>query len=110
MPSTRGIAAANRGKAHLTPIRSTTCFSRRGIWTRWALKIQFTSEISRFYWDAYQNQTDGSRAQHDLDEIVDINGRLQSLRDAITETRTMYTSRVGAGKPTLLARQRFGSL
>jgi hexosaminidase len=54
------------------------------------LKIQFTSEISRFYWDAYQNQTDGPRAQMDFDEIVDINGRLQSLRDAITETRTMY--------------------
>jgi len=54
------------------------------------LKIQFTSEISRFYWDAYQNQTDGTRAQHDLDEIVDINGRLESLRDAITEMRKTY--------------------
>src|SRR5713226_844888 len=54
------------------------------------LKIQFTSEISRFYWDAYQNQTDETRAQHDLDEIVDINGRLESLRDAITEMRKTY--------------------
>ena len=54
------------------------------------LKIQFTSEISRFYWDAHQNQTDGTRAQQDLDEIVDINGRLQSLRDAITQLREMY--------------------
>jgi len=54
------------------------------------LKIQFTSEISRFYGDAYQNQTDGTRAQQDLDEIVDINGRLQSLRDAITQLREMY--------------------
>jgi hexosaminidase len=54
------------------------------------LKIQFTSEISGFYWDAYQNQTDGTRAQHDLDEIVDINGRLESLRDAITQLRKMY--------------------
>ncbi len=54
------------------------------------LKIQFTSEISRYYWDAYQNQTDLIRAQNDLDEIVDINGRLESLRDAITETRKMY--------------------
>jgi hexosaminidase len=54
------------------------------------LKIQFTSEISRLYWDAYQNQTDGTRAQQDLDEIVDINGRLQSLRDAITQLREMY--------------------
>ena len=54
------------------------------------LKIQFTSEISRYYWDAYQNQTDKTRAQNDLDEIVDINGRLESLRDAITELRKMY--------------------
>ena len=54
------------------------------------VKLQFTNEISHFYWDAYQNQADETRAQHDLDEIVDINGRLQSLRDAITETRGMY--------------------
>ncbi len=54
------------------------------------LKIQFTSEISHYYWDAYQNQADKARAQNDLDEIVDINGRLQSLRDAITETRKLY--------------------
>ena len=55
------------------------------------LKIQFTSEISRFYWDAYQNQADSARAQHDLDEIVDINCRLQSPRDAITELKEPYT-------------------
>ncbi len=55
------------------------------------LKIQFTSEISHLYWDAYQNQTDSARAQHDLDEIVDINGRLQSLRDAIAELKEPYT-------------------
>jgi hexosaminidase len=54
------------------------------------LKLQFTSEISRYYSDAYQNQADNARAQGDLDEIVDINGRLQSLRDAITELREMY--------------------
>jgi hexosaminidase len=54
------------------------------------LKIQFTSEISRLYWDAYRNQADNSRAQNDLDEIVDINGRLESLRDAITQLRGMY--------------------
>lgn len=56
------------------------------------LKIQFTLEISRFYWDAYQNQADEIRAQRDLDEIVDINGRLESLRDAITESRKLYAA------------------
>jgi hexosaminidase len=54
------------------------------------LKIQFTSEISRYYWDAYQNQADPKRVQGDFDEIVDINGRLESLRDAITQMREMY--------------------
>ena len=54
------------------------------------LKIQFTSGISRFYWDAYQNQSDKIRVQNDLDEIVDINGRLESLRDSITQLRKMY--------------------
>lgn len=54
------------------------------------LKIQFTSEINHFYWDAYQNQADEIRAKHDLDEIVDINGRLQSLRDAVIQLRKPY--------------------
>jgi hexosaminidase len=54
------------------------------------MKIQFTSEISRFYWDAYQNQADKVRVQNDMDEIVDINGRLESLRDSITLLRKMY--------------------
>ncbi|HSZ60599.1 MAG TPA: beta-N-acetylhexosaminidase [Terriglobales bacterium] len=54
------------------------------------MKIQFTSEISHYYWDAYQNQSDPKRVQNDLDEIVDINGRLESLRDAITEMRKTY--------------------
>jgi hexosaminidase len=54
------------------------------------MKVQFTSEISHYYWDAYQNQTNPVRVQNDLDEIVDINGRLESLRDAITEMRKTY--------------------
>ncbi len=54
------------------------------------LKIQFTTEISHFYWDAYQNQTDKVRVQNDMDEMIDINGRLESLRDSITEMRKMY--------------------
>jgi hexosaminidase len=54
------------------------------------MKIQFTAEISHFYWDAYLNQTDKIRVQNDLDEMIDINGRLESLRDSITEMRKMY--------------------
>jgi hypothetical protein len=54
------------------------------------LKIQLTSEINGFYWDAYQNQADDRRVQHDLDELVDINGRLETLRDSITQLRKPY--------------------
>ncbi|MGP0097649.1 MAG: beta-N-acetylhexosaminidase [Terriglobales bacterium] len=80
----------NRAKAHLhSETLDDMLFAAWRLDTL-GLKIQFTSEISHYYWDAYQNQTDAIRAQNDLDEIVDINGRLQSLRDAITETRRMY--------------------
>jgi hypothetical protein len=54
------------------------------------MKMQFVSEINGFYWDAYQNQADATRVQHDFDEIYDINGRLQSLRDQTTRLRRMY--------------------
>jgi hexosaminidase len=80
----------NRAKAHLHAETLDDMLLAAWHLDTLGLKIQFTSEISRFYWDAYQNQTDGARAQGDLDEIVDINGRLQSLRDAITQMRTMY--------------------
>ena len=80
----------NRAKAHLHAETLNDMLLAAWHLDTLGLKIQFTSEISRFYWDAYQNQTDGTRAQHDLDEIVDINGRLESLRDAITQLREMY--------------------
>ena len=82
----------NRGKAHLHA--NTLDDMLLGAWRldTLGLKIQFTSEISRYYWDAYQNPTDQTRAQHDFDEIVDINGRLQSLRDAITQSRNSFAA------------------
>jgi hexosaminidase len=80
----------NRSKAHLHAETLDDMLLAAWHLDTLGLKIQFTSEISRFYWDAYQNQTDGTRAQQDLDEIVDINGRLESLRDAITQLREMY--------------------
>ncbi len=81
---------ANRAKAHLHQDTLDDMLFAAWHTDTLGMKIQFTSEISRFYWDAYQNQTDEKRAQGDLDEIVDINGRLQSFRDAITQTRGMY--------------------
>jgi hexosaminidase len=80
----------NRSKAHLHAETLDDMLLAAWHLDTLGLKIQFTSEISHYYWDAYQNQTDAKRAQEDLDEIVDINGRLQSMRDAITEIRKMY--------------------
>jgi hexosaminidase len=80
----------NRGKAHLHAETLDDMLLAAWRLDTLGMKIQFTSEISHYYWDAYQNQTDGARAQNDLDEIVDINGRLETLRDAITEMSRMY--------------------
>ena len=82
----------NRGKAHLHAATLDDMLLAAWHLDTLGMKIQFTSEISHYYWDAYQNQADTNRAQNDLDEIVDINGRLESLRDAITETRKLYAA------------------
>jgi hexosaminidase len=83
---------SSRGKAHLHPETLDDMLLAAWHLDTLGLKIQFTSEISHYYWDAYQNQTDAKRAQEDLDEIVDINGRLESLRDAITQMRDLYAA------------------
>jgi len=54
------------------------------------MKIQFTSEMNGFYWDAYQNLGDSDRVGRDLEEITSINARLEDLRDATTRLRGMY--------------------
>jgi len=54
------------------------------------MKIQFTEEINKFYWDAFQNQTDEDRVGGDLEEITAINARLEDLRDSTTRVREMY--------------------
>ncbi len=55
------------------------------------MKIQFTAEISQFYWDAYRNMGDAQRVERDLWEINGINARLQDLRDATTRLRAAYS-------------------
>ena len=54
------------------------------------MKIQFTEEINKFYWDAFQNQTDEDRVGGDLEEITAINARLEDMRDSTTRVREMY--------------------
>jgi hexosaminidase len=80
----------NRAKAHLHPGTLDDMLLAAWHLDTLGLKIQFASEISRFYWDAYRNQADKIRVQNDMDEMMDINGRLESLRDSITGMRKMY--------------------
>ncbi|MFZ2084164.1 MAG: hypothetical protein WAU92_06700, partial [Candidatus Sulfotelmatobacter sp.] len=54
------------------------------------MKAEFTQEINKFYWDAFQNQTDADRVGNDLEEITSINARLEDLRDATTRLSGMY--------------------
>ena len=55
------------------------------------MKIQFASEVGKYYWDAYLNMSDRTRVRRDLNEITSINARLEDLRDATTRLRAMYS-------------------
>jgi hexosaminidase len=59
-------------------------------WDALGMKAQFTQEINKFYWDAYQNPTDEDRVNNDLEEITAINARLEDLRDVTTRVSQMY--------------------
>jgi hexosaminidase len=59
-------------------------------WDALGMKAEFTAEINKFYWDAFQNQTDAGRVSGDLEEITAINARLEDLRDATTRLSQMY--------------------
>jgi len=54
------------------------------------MKIQFTQELNKFYWDAYLNQNDPERVSADFEEMTAINARLEDLRDATTRLRGLY--------------------
>jgi hexosaminidase len=80
----------NRTKAHAN--QDTLADMTLGAW-RWdalGMKAEFTQEIDKFYWDAFQNQTDADRVGNDLEEITAINARLEDLRDATTRLSQMY--------------------
>lgn len=54
------------------------------------MKIQYASEIGKFYWDAYLNMSDRARVLRNLNEISGVNARLEDLRDQTTRLREMY--------------------
>jgi hexosaminidase len=80
----------SRGKAHANQATLADMTLSAWRWDALGMKIQFTQEISNFYWDAFQNQTDAQRVVNDLEEITATNARLEDLRDATTRLSRMY--------------------
>ncbi len=54
------------------------------------MKIQFVSEMSKYYWEAYLNMSDRALVNRNLNEISSVNARLEDLRDATTRLREHY--------------------
>jgi hypothetical protein len=80
----------NASKAHAN--QDTLADMTLGAW-RWdelGMKAEFTQEMNKFYWDAFQNQADADRVGNDLEEITAINARLEDLRDATTRLKEIY--------------------
>jgi hexosaminidase len=86
------LVALYRNRAKARANQDTLADMTLGAW-RWdtlGMKAEFTQEINKFYWDAFQNQTDEDRVSNDLEEITAINARLEDLRDATTRLGQMY--------------------
>jgi hexosaminidase len=80
----------NRAKAHAQQKSLDDMILAAWRWDALGMKIEFTQEINKFYWDAFQNQTDANRVGNDLEEITAINARLEDLRDSTTRLNEMY--------------------
>jgi|HubBroStandDraft_1064217.scaffolds.fasta_scaffold00004_184 hexosaminidase len=80
----------NRAKAHANQDTLADMTLAAWRWDALGMKAEFTGEINKFYWDAFQNQTDADRVGNDLEEITSINARLEDLRDATTRLSQMY--------------------
>jgi hexosaminidase len=78
----------SQARAHLSTLNDMTFAAWR--WDALGMKIEYTQEINKFYWDAFLNQTDANRVENDLEEISSINARLEDLRDSTTRLSGMY--------------------
>jgi hypothetical protein len=54
------------------------------------MKVQLAAEASRYYWDAYLNQSDRALVSRAFTEIAGMNSRLCDLRDATTRMKGLY--------------------
>ncbi len=80
----------NQAKAHANHDTLADMTLAAWRWDALGMKVEFAQEINKFYWDAFQNQTDADRVGNDLEEITSINARLEDLRDATTRLSQMY--------------------
>jgi hexosaminidase len=80
----------NRNKAHANQATVSDMTLAAWRWDALGMKAEYTQEMNRFYWDAFQNQGDVDRVDNDLAEITDTNARLEDLRDATTRLSNMY--------------------
>ena len=54
------------------------------------MKFQFAEEMSKAYWDAYQNLGDRRRVTRTLRNFITINGPAYDLRDHLGDLKTEY--------------------
>ncbi|HEV2306192.1 MAG TPA: family 20 glycosylhydrolase [Candidatus Acidoferrales bacterium] len=57
------------------------------------MKLEYTQEMSELYWNAYMDMANGRQVDNDLLGISSVNGRLQDLREKLTQLRAMYAER-----------------
>jgi hexosaminidase len=57
------------------------------------MKLEYTQEMSELYWNAYMDMANGRDVSNDLLGISSVNGRLQDLREKLTQLRAMYAER-----------------
>ncbi|HEV2224351.1 MAG TPA: family 20 glycosylhydrolase, partial [Candidatus Acidoferrales bacterium] len=57
------------------------------------MKLQYTTEMSEAYWDAFMNMSDRRRVERDLQVLSSMNGDLQDLREGLTGLRDEYARR-----------------
>jgi hexosaminidase len=56
------------------------------------MKVQFAQEIGDYYASALASAASGKNSRTDIHEITGTNARLQSMRDAVTRVRDLYSA------------------
>jgi len=83
----------NRGKARLhADTMDDLIFGARRL-DFFGMKLEYTTEMSQAYWDAFMNMSDRRRVERDLQTLSSMNGDLQDLREGLTGLRDEYAKR-----------------